>query len=232
MEKTIRKRNATPSDSDKQLNPSPAGSTRAAGRETQGEERSPKRGREGRKIRHFAPHNMHMPANMNPRDCSPSSGKNVDIRYFTSSSSSLWTFVPAASVSSSFLPSWTATTPPAPPPPHRPLNRRLPHGAPPPRREGRARAGARPAVAAPTPGDASRADSERFRAGGWREEGRKEEGGSSSLKLRETSRSAPLDFELRGSIARLPAKNSSNNFRMPIKGLARGGVAETNVCMQ
>ena len=57
-------------------------------------------------------------------------------------------------------------------------------------------------------------------------------GGSSSLKLRETSRSAPLDFELRGSIARLPAKNSSNNIRMPIKGLARGGVAETNLCMQ
>ena len=61
--------------------------------------------RKGRKIRHFAPHNMHMPANMNPRDCSPSGGKNVDIRYFTSSSSSLWTFVPAAaSVSSSSPP--------------------------------------------------------------------------------------------------------------------------------
>ena len=66
-----------------------------------------KRGRQsekGRKIRHFAPHNVHMPTNMNPRDCSPSSGKNVDIRYFTSSSSSLWTFVPAASVSSSSPP--------------------------------------------------------------------------------------------------------------------------------
>ena len=232
MEKPIRKRNATPSDSDKQLNLSPGRSTREAAREPRGERggREVAKARKGRKIRHFAPHNMHMPANMNPRDCSPSSGKNVDIRYFTSSSSSLWTFVPAASVSSS--------SPPGPQRRHRRRRHRIARstvGSPTARRHrgGRAARGRgrdrRSRRRRPVTPAARTASAFALVVGGRREGGRR---GSSSLKLRETSRSAPLDFEPRGSIARLPAKNSSNNIRMPIKGLARGGVAETNLCMQ
>ena len=77
--------------------------------------------RKGRKIRHFAPHNMQMPINMNPRDCSPSSGKNVDIRYFTSSSSSLWSFVPAASHPCSV----SSSSPPGPQRRHRRRRHRI-----------------------------------------------------------------------------------------------------------
>ena len=136
-------------------------------------------------------------------------------------------WVSSSSSSSPSPSSWTATTPPAPPPPHRPLNRRLPHGAPPQRA-----AGARPADAAPTPGDANGADG----ASAFAlvvvapTEGREGGSSSSSLKRRETSSSAPLDFELRGSIARLPAKNSSNSSRMPNYALAPGGVTTTKVC--
>ena len=177
----------------------------------------------------FAPSNIHIRTHLNLAVTLKDVISNL---LFTSSSSSLGFSslsplqhpIPILGVFF-FFPSWTAATPPAPPPPHRPLNRRLPHGAPPQRA-----AGARPAVAAPTAGDASGADgATRFRAGGCGPNGR--EGGgsssSSSLKLRETSSSAPLDFELRGSIARLPAKNSSNNnSRMPISALAPGGVTE------
>ena len=80
----------------------------------------------------FAPNNIHIRTHLNLAVTLKDVISNL---LFTSSSSSLG-FSSLSPLQHPilgvfFFPSWTAATPPAPPPPHRPLNRRLPHGAPP-----------------------------------------------------------------------------------------------------